>query len=146
MENYDPQMAARVWKRVTGESLPPVSPDLQSLIEEELADAAAYLHLSRFFHSPYDRILRQMHRQEQSHAACLKGIYRMTTGTRCTPRLPKPIREKPLLTLQRCYERELHCVNRYTLNSSDPRFGQSYVRMALQEQEHCRILLELLGR
>lgn len=146
METYDPQLAARVWKRVTGESPSPTSLDLQSLIEEELADAAAYLHLSRFFHSPYDRILRQMHRQEQSHAACLKGIYRMRTGKRCMSNLPKPLREKPALTLQRCYDRESRRAVQYSAEAADARFGQSFSRMAQQEQEHCRILLELLGK
>lgn len=145
MENYDPQLAARVWKRVTGETAE-TRLDLQSLIEDALADAAAYLHLSRLFRSPYDRILRQMHRQEQSHAACLKGIYRMRTGKRCLPNLPKPPREKPALTLQRCYERELRRAGAYTASAADPRFGQSFTRMAQQEQEHCRILLELLGK
>ncbi len=145
MEAYDPALAARVWKRVTKEGVE-IQPDLQALIEEALADAAAYLHLSRHFHNPYGQILLQMHRQEQSHAACLKGIYRMRTGTRCSPRLPKPFREKPALTLQRCYDRELRRATQYTAESVDPRFGQSFARMAQQEQEHCRILLELLGK
>lgn len=147
MEQYDPEMAARVWQRVTGNAPPPAaSPDLQALIEEELLDAAAYLYLSRFFGSPYNRILRQMHQQEQSHAACLKGIYRMTTGKRCTSRPPKPLREKPSLTLQRCYDRESRCATRYTASASDPRYGHIFARMALQEQEHCKVLLELLGQ
>ena len=147
MEMYDPEMAARVWKRVTGEAPPPAaSPDLQTLIEEELLDATAYLHLSRFFGSPYNRILRQMHQQEQSHAACLKGIYRMMTGKHCTPRLPKPLREKPSLILQRYYDREVRCAARYAASATDSRYGQTYARMAQQEQEHCKVLLELLGR
>ena len=147
METYDPELAARVWKRVTGDApLPTASPDLQALIEEELADAAAYLHLSRFFNNHHSRILRHMHQQEQSHAACLKGIYRMMTGKRCTPRLPKPIREKPAITLQRCYDRELRCATRYHASASDPRFGLTYARMAQQEQEHAKFLLELMGK
>lgn len=145
MEAYDPQLAARVWKRVTGETVE-THPDLQTLIEEALADAAAYLHLSRYFQNPYGQILRQMHRQEQSHAACLKGIYRMRTGKRCIPNLPKPPREKPALTLQRCYDRELRRATQYSAKAADARFGQSFSRMAQQEQEHCRILLELLGK
>ena len=135
METYDPQLAARVWKRVTGEAVE-THPDLQTLIEEALADAAAYLHLSRYFQNPYGQILRQMHRQEQSHAACLKGIYRMRTGKRCVP----------ALTLQRCYDRELRRATQYSAEAADARFGQSFSRMAQQEQEHCRILLELLGK
>ena len=145
MDTYDPALAARVWKRVTGETVE-IHPDLQALIEESLADAAAYLHISRYFQNPYGQILLQMHRQEQSHAACLKGIYRMRTGKRCTPRLPKPLREKPVLTLQRCYERELRRAGQYAAETTDPRFGQSFTRMAQQEQEHCRTLLELLGK
>ena len=147
METYDPALATRVWKRVTGDTPPQTtSPDLQTLIEEELADAAAYLHLSRFFNSHYSHVLRHMHQQEQSHAACLKGIYRMITGKRCTPRLPKPIREKPSVTLQRCYDREMRCATRYTASASDPRFGLTYARMAQQEQEHAKFLLELMGK
>lgn len=147
METIDTEMAQRVWQRVTNTVPPPAaSPDLQMLIEEELADAAIYLHLSRLFDSRHSRILRQMHQQEQAHAACLKGIYRMMTGHRPIPRIPKPEREKPILTLRRCYERELRCLSQYEARSADPQYGQAFARMARQEQEHCRILLELLGR
>lgn len=148
METIDPALAQRVWQRVTGETAPPpaASPDLQTLIEEELADAATYLHLSRYFSSHHSRILRQMHQQEQSHAACLKGIYRMMTGNRPMLHIPKPAPEKPILTLRRCYDRELRCIAQYEARSSDPQYGQAFARLARQEKEHCRILLELLGK
>ena len=148
METIDPAMAQRVWQRVKGEAVPPpaASPDLQQLLEEELTDAATYLHLSRFFDNRHSRILQQMHRQEQSHAACLKGIYRMLTGNRPTPYVPKPVREKPALTLRRCYDRELRCIAQYEARSADPQYGQTFARLASQEKEHCRILLELLGK
>ena len=149
MENIDPAMAQRVWQRVTSAApseVAPASPDLQALIEAELEDAAAYLHLSRFFSDPYSRILRQMHQQEQSHAACLKGIYRMSTGRRCNPRLPRPLREKPSVTLRRCCQRELDCATQYEARSKDPVSGETFSRLAQQEREHSRFLLELLGK
>lgn len=147
MEYIDPQMVQRVWKRVSGDGPPPVdSPDLLALIEDELSDATAYLHLSRFFDNHHGRILRQIHHQEQSHAACLKGIYRMMTGKRPAPRLPKPLREKPAIALRRCYERELRCASQYEVRSSDATYGQTFARMAAQEKEHAKVLLELLGK
>ena len=146
METIDPEMARRVWQRVQGTGDPsPVGPDLPTMIQQELADAAAYLHLSRLFSGHYGQLLRQMYHQEQAHAACLKGVCRVTTGKRCSPRLPKILREKPLLTLQRCYQRELQSAAQYEARAGDSRFGQTFARLAQQEQEHCRILLELLG-
>ena len=149
METIDPAMAQRVWQRVnatTPQEVAPASPDLQALIEAELEDAAAYLHLSRFFNPHYSRILRQMHQQEQSHAACLKGVYRMSTGKRCTPRLPRPLRERPALTLQRCCQRELDSAAQYEARVKDPVCGETFARLAQEEREHSRFLLELLGK
>lgn len=145
MEHIDPAMAQRVWQRVNGEMPPTHSPDLTDLIQRELADAISYLHLSRFFSQEHSRLLRQMHQQERAHAACLKGIYRMMTGKRPTPRLPKIPPEKPADALRRCYDRETQCVRCYEAHASDPHYGQTFARMAMQEKEHCRILLELLG-
>ena len=33
----------------------------------------------------------------------------------------------------------------YEGRSSDPEYGQVYARLAEQEKEHCRIILELIG-
>ena len=146
METIDPALAQQVWQRVRGDMPPADSPDLIDLMERELEDASRYLHLSRFFSPEYSRLLRQMHQQERSHAACLKGIYRMMTGKRPAPRLPKVLPEKPADALRRCYDRETQCVRCYEAHAADPRYGHTFARMALQEKEHCRILSELLGR
>ena len=150
METYDPQKAARVWQRVQGNARPPLQPDnsdLLSLIEEEWKDAGVYLYLSRQYQGNHSNALRKMHEQEQSHVACLKGIYTLRTGSRPTVHTPQPQlpREAPEVLLRRCYGREMRSLAQYEARSSDPEYGQVFARMAEQEREHCRKISEFLG-
>ena len=143
---YDAQKTAEIWKRVHGQ--PPTGPDLSELllmITQEQTDAATYLHLSRHFRGKDSAALRQMAYQEQSHAACLKGIYTMLTGNRPPLRTPSIPREPLKQLLRRCYNRELQCVSLYQARIDDPEHGHSFARLAAQDQEHCHILLQLLG-
>lgn len=146
MERIDPAKAAAVWQRVHTPA-PPLtdSQGLQNLIMEELTDSLTYLQLSRQLGGNQGNLLRQMFQQEQSHAACLKGIYRIVTGhhpVMPTPTIPK---ESIEATLRRCYGREMRCLAQYEARMGDPEYGKVFARLALQEQEHCRMLLEILG-
>ena len=146
MEHYDPQKAARVWQRVQAQQ--PVitaASELQEMIEEEWLDAATYLQLSRKFQGNTRDTLQKMFRDEQTHAACLKGIYTLTTGGHATVRNRQPVTESVLVTLRRCYGREMRSLARYEEKSKDPQYGQVFSRLAAQEKEHCRMILELLG-
>ena len=144
---YDAEKTAQIWKRVHG--APPAGPDLSELllmITEEQSDAASFLHLSRRFQGKTSAALRQMAYQEQSHAACLKGIYTMLTGSRPNPQ-PHSVPRDPLRQLLlRCYNRQLQRLRLYQTHIDDPEHGPSFARLAAQEQEHCHILLQLLGR
>lgn len=149
MEVYDPEKAARVWQRVRGENMSPVpEPDIQgllALIAEEWTDATTYLHLSRQYQGKQSATLRKMFEEEQAHAACLKGIYTLTTGTRPVVRTVPPAREPVETTLRRCYGREMRCLAEYEARSADSQYGQVFARLAAQEREHCHLILELLG-
>ena len=150
VQNYDPQKAAEVWKRVQSPSpiSAPVSPDpsdLVTMIADEWMDAVTYLHLSRHFRGKKAELLRRMSHQEQAHAACLKGIYTLITGRQPRIHVPPASRELPKLLLRRCYGREMHALSLYQQRSSDPEYGQVYARLANEEQTHCQILLQLLG-
>ena len=95
METFNQEKAARVWQRVKGDNASPTpAPNAQGLlglIAEEWTDATTYLHLSRMFQGKQSATLRKLFEQEQAHAACLKGIYTLTTGTRPTTRtVPAP--------------------------------------------------------
>ena len=146
MEHYDPQKAARVWQRVQAEQ-PVVTPvsELQEMIEEEWQDAATYLQLSRKFQGSIRDTLQKMFREEQTHAACLKGIYTLTTGGHATVRSKPPLVESAQTILRRCYGREMRALARYEAKSKDPQYGQVFSRLAAQEKEHCRLILQLLG-
>ncbi len=146
METYDKAKAARVWQRV--QNAAPVVPaqGLQGLIAEEWADAALYLALSRRVQAPHNAILKKLSQEEQSHMACLKGMYTLQGSGRPEIPSPPPVDNAPVtVLLRRCYGREMRCLAQYESRASDPEYGQIFARMAQQEREHCRVLLELLG-
>lgn len=146
MEKYDPEAAARVWQRVQGKT--PQNEDLGSLpamIAGEWQDATTYLRLSRKFTGKEAGILRKMFEQEQSHAACLKGIYTLLTGERLVTHTPAPGQEPLRAALRRCYGREMQSLAQYEKWSEHREYGPVFARLAQQEREHCAALLELLG-
>ena len=146
MEGYDKEKAARVWQRVQGSVAEDPTRGLQGMIAEEWADAAVYLSLSRRVQGNHSAILRKMGQEEQAHMACLKGIYTLQGTGRPEVPAPQPMEKAPVSTmLRRCYGREMRCLARYEARANDPEYGQIFARMAQQEKEHCRLILELLG-
>ena len=146
METYDKAKAARVWQRVQGAATANPSQGLQGLIAEEWSDAALYLALSKRLQGPAAATLRKMSQEEQTHMACLKGMYALQGAGRPDIPTPPPSETAPIgLLLRRCYGREMRCLAQYENRSADPEYGQVFARMAQQEREHCRQILELLG-
>ena len=75
MEHYDPQMAARVWQRVTGQrSSRPTAPEIPALIAAEQESAQSYLHLSRMYRGKTAQTLQRIARQKKAHAAFLLSL------------------------------------------------------------------------
>lgn len=150
MQNYDPRKAAQVWQRVQKQSPPlpehPPVDDLLSLLIHEWTDAATYLQLSRQYQGKEAAALRKLFEEEQSHAACLKGIYTLLTGEKPVIHTPKTENATKEATLRRCYGREMQCLAQYERKSSDPEYGQVFARLAQQERSHCMTILELLGK
>lgn len=144
METIDPGQAARVWQRVRGETSPPEE-DLERLIMQEWEDAAIYLQLSRRWSGKESAALYQLFRQERNHCACLKGIYTMLTGKKPKLRPVRPAAEPLEASLQKCYARELRALLAYEERSNDPKYGHVFSHMRQQEQEHCRVILTLMG-
>ena len=146
MNPYDPQKAARVWQRVQTqqqESRP--EGDLQALMMEKRHTAAIYAQLARQLPGKESPILQRLHREEQSHTACLRGICTLIAGDAPivpTPPIPK---DPPELTLRKCYAREMRSLKEYESRMSDPEYGPVFARLAEQEREHCRAVLELIG-
>ena len=146
METFDKAKAARVWQRVQGDTATNPARGLQGLIAEEWADAAIYLSLSKRVQGNAANILRKIGQEEQAHMACLKGIYTLQGTGRPDIPAPPPVDRAPVsVMLRRCYGREMRCLAQYESRANDPEYGQIYARMAQQEREHCRQILELLG-
>ena len=144
MDNFDAAKATRVWQRVQASQ--PDTEGLPALIAGEMEDAAIYIQLAKRLGGKEGQSLRRMAETEQSHAACLKGIYTLITGEPINPRIP-PLRQEPAdQTLRRCYGREMRCLAQYEARANDPEYGQVFTRLAAQEREHCMAVLELLGR
>ena len=144
MEIIDPQKAAEVWKRVQGRPEPDAH-SLLGLIQEEWKDAALYIQLSRLIQGTSGMKLRQMAEQEQAHAACLKGIYTLITGSRPATATPNIRIDNISASLRMCYGREMRCLAQYEQRSSDPEYGKVFLKLSQQELEHCRLLLEIIG-
>ena len=78
--------------------------------------------------------------------ACLKGIYTLQGAGRPEVPAPQPMDKTSVtMLLRRCYGREMRCLAQYETRSADPEYGQVFARMAQQEREHCRQILEILG-
>ncbi len=118
---------------------------LLHLIQEENTDAAIYLQLSRILQASHKEILHTMYQQEQSHAACLSGIYTLMTGSRPHVQAP-PIQVESLEgMLRRCYGREMRCLAQYEKKSADPEYGKIFAKLVTQEREHCQMILSILS-
>ena len=149
MNNYNAEKAARVWQRV--HSTPEISvPEAEAaqlavLINTEWTDAAVFLHLSKHLSGRSAKLLHTLHEQKHAHTACLKGIYVLLTGNQAAVQTPALPQEPVQVTLRRCYGRQMQCLGQYEHLASHPQYGPVFARLARQEQEHCRILLEVLG-
>lgn len=146
MENLDPQLQSRVWQRVRGEeSEPELAETVKSLAAATWQQAAAYLMLSRQLPGREKAQIRRLFEEEQAGCACLKGAYTMLTGEPLNTRAAPPPAETPKIALRKCYGREMRSLARYEGISRHPEYGPVFARLAEQEREHCRTLLEILG-
>lgn len=144
MEKYDPDLAARVWKRVHADR-PAEKPSILPLIQNALEDAAVCQLLSQRFRGRQSALFRQLARQLQGHAACLKGIYRLQTGAHAQVQLPKPENKPTPVLLQRCYGRTLQALSSHESCRQDPEYGHVFSRLARETQAAGQLLLQLFG-
>ncbi|MBQ8768418.1 MAG: hypothetical protein IJZ15_02045 [Oscillospiraceae bacterium] len=145
MERFDAEMEEAVWQRVHGEQPPRLEQSLQALAAAELSEAAAHLMLSRQFQGKEKAILRKIYEEDQTHAACLKGIHYFTFDTPLAVRHVPPAPESPVIALRKAYGRKLRALRQYESRADDPEYGAVYQALAHQEREHCRLILELVG-
>ena len=144
MNRIDPQQAARVWQRVrAGDRLS--DRELQAMISQAWTRAATYLKLSRQLQGKDSAALRQLYGEQQAHAACLKGMYTLITGTQPTVKALPETGQDPAAILRRLYGKSMQALADYEAKTADPEYGPVFARLAEREKDHCRAVLELIG-
>ena len=119
--------------------------DLRRLLLAEETAAQTYLQLSRQIQGKPSAILQRMAREAHSQVACLEGICLLTTGeVPAIGTLPPETGDAQTL-LRKCYGRAMRLLTTYEARRRDPEYGPVFVRLADQQQDHCRNLLEILG-
>lgn len=135
----------QIWQRVQGRT----DPDPEALLPmaaRELEQAAACLCLSRQLTGGQTQTLRQLFRDAQARAACLKGMYTLITGSHPLVRVPPPRERQPEIALRWCYGQQMQAMAAYEARQADPEYGPIFARLAKQSKAHCRTILELLGK
>ena len=119
--------------------------DLCRLLLAEETAAEMYLVLARQFGGREGGLLERMAREARGHAACLEGICLLATGeVPAIGTLPPETGDARTL-LRKCYGRAMRLLTTYEARRRDPEYGPVFVRLADQQQDHCRNLLEILG-
>ncbi len=136
-------MEQRVWERVRGQHQ---APSLQVLAAAEKDNAAVYLRLARMAQGPEKALLRQLFERERRHGQTLGGIHLLTEDRPLSVRTAAPAADSMQVALHKCYAATLKAAAEYTRRCQDPEYGPAFAHLARQEQEHCAMLLELLGK
>lgn len=146
MNNYDPQLAQRVWQRVQGgKQAENPQPPLVSLLYATLADAALCMHIAGQYSGSQAALLRKIAHEKQTHAACLKGILRMN-GENSAAATPAPTAERtPQAALRHCIGSTLRCAAQYRQWETQPEYGAVLTVMAQQETVLAQKLLQFWG-
>jgi rubrerythrin len=146
MEQFDTALEKRVWQRVHGCAEPEgTAPGLQALALAEHTTAAVYLMLARMAQGPEKALLRQLYQQEKQHSRILSGISVLRDGQALVLRPIAPDNDRPEAALRKCYSRTLQAFACYSDRERDGEYGAIFHQLARQEQEHCRIIAEILG-
>ena len=141
MTNYIPELAefrsVRRWME-DGQ-------DLRALLlaEEMLADACT--RLARRATAREAASLQRVARDARGHAACLEGICVLVTGEAPEVRTPAPEDGPAAALLRKCYGRAMRTLVTYEARSRDAEYGPVFARLAAQQRDQCRLILELIG-
>lgn len=149
MDELDQDLQKRVWQRVQRREeveMPPLGRDnLRPWMTLAQENTAAYQNLHRQFSGKEAEQLRRLQQESQKCIACMKGICRLRRENVKQGNLPA-VKEPPRKALEKCYHRERRLWEGYEQQATDPEHGIVFGRLALQAQEHCVTIMEILGR
>ena len=134
----------RQWQRPRPEESPEAG--LQQLAAVQLELMGVYARLSRFFQGREREMLVSLRGQCMEQVRCIKGMYRMITGTALNTAAVPPPEERVEAALRRCYGKALRQISAYESRTHQPEYGCIYEHMLREEKNHCWTLARLMGR
>ena len=119
--------------------------DLRALLLAEETMANTFLSLARRLSGPAAARLQGLAREARGHEACLEGICVLVTGE--APEIRVPAAEPgPMITqLRKCYGMAMRALVTYEARTGDREYGPVFARLAAQQRDQCRTILELIG-
>ncbi len=144
METPDSREQVKIWQRARPLQ-PPVTDGLQAIASAALTAAAVYGSLSQRMQDPHRKILVALRDQQIAAARCLKGIYRLATGTSMQIVGSAPANQTVDAALRTNYGRSLKALRGYESRCTDQEYGAVFEALAVREREHVRKLAELMG-
>ena len=108
--------------------------------------AGTYIRLSRCFRGWEAAALQRLGREARAQTACVSGIYALVTGDGPEGAAAAPEMGQVGITLRKCYVRAMRILVACEAHSRDPEYGPVFARLAARQQDHCRTLLEIIGK
>ena len=146
MEQYDPQLASRVWQRVQGKPAESAMPDIFSFLQEESTDLSRCLQLQNALPNTHKPFLQPLIQSTRHCIAILRGILSLQLDTLPELKLYSIAKELPTASLRRLYGDTLRRSNRYAQWRSDNAFGIAFTQLEAECQKRCILILQLLGQ
>ena len=143
MEQYDTQLAQRVWQRVRGEAAG-AQGNVKGFLLAEAEAMAVYRLLSRLF-PEQKRLWQQLAGDVRRHMAYLRGILYLSEGHRGEEITMKPRQEQPEALLRLCCAQCIKLEEQYRSFADDPEYGCIYGALADAKRVHLAAVLEIIG-
>lgn len=144
MEIHDGWDQVKIWQRVRQPQLP-VTETLQSVVASVLLNATVYSGLMRQLQGEQRELVMQLRRMQTETARCLKGIYRMATGSAMQVSAGSCTVETLEGALRANFGRSLKALEYFENCCSDREYGAVFAGLAQSERQHCRKLAEAMG-
>ena len=144
MEFPDTCRRGNPWPQGGREESPEVG--LQQLAAVQLELMEVYARLSRMFQGRERELLISLRGQCMEQVRCIRGMYRMITGTALHTAAVPPPEERAEAALRRCYGKALRQMAAYESRLQQPEYGCVFEHMIREEKNHCWTLTRLMGR
>lgn len=143
MDTQNPREEIKIWQRVRGEST--ITDGLPGLALSALTQAAVYDALMRQLQGYSRKLAIQLREAQLENARCIKGIYRISSGSALPVTTVPPVTEQLENVLRKSYGQSLKAYNAYQARANHPEYGAIFQYLAAKEQTLCCKIAELMS-